>query len=415
MGVGPARSIGGSGAGTPALVEALGQRFQALDHPPALELVLHGRDAGKLALVEAACRARAEGREWLQIGAITSRQQALEGATLVLNQVRVGGLRARSFDESFPRALGLPGEETLGPGGFANACRTLPVALELFRDVARFAPAATTINLTNPASMVQQAAERYVGNRVLSVCDSPVNLVRTMGQQAGAPDAEGQYLGMNHCGWVTSLRHDGADLLPPLLARPEGVPGLGIEPRLVAELGAVPGPYLRYYYHPDRMLAAQQGKPTRAEALLALEAELLASYTRQSMEQPSVLGRRGAVWYDLAVVPTIEALLGDPPRRLIANVRNGGQLPYLPPETVVELTAEVGRDRARPLPPPALPPDARGLLAANAAYECLAVQGIVERSEPLLRRALLANPMVGSYDRAAAVLDAIRAGAPASG
>src|SRR5581483_11718566 len=127
--------LGGSGAGTPALVEALVQRLGGRARPP------------ELALVEAAARARAAGQDWLRIGASSRRQEALEGATLVLNQVRVGGLRARSFDESFPRALGLPGEETLGPGGFANACRTLPVALELLGDVARFAPEATTINL----------------------------------------------------------------------------------------------------------------------------------------------------------------------------------------------------------------------------------------------------------------------------
>src|SRR5581483_11950726 len=267
--------LGGSGAGTPALVEALVQRLGALPRPPALELMLHGRDAEKLALVEAAARARAAGQDWLRIGASSRRQEALEGATLVLNQVRVGGLRARSFDESFPRALGLPGEETLGPGGFANACRTLPVALELLGDVARFAPEATTINLTNPAAMVQQAAERYLGLRVISVCDSPLSLIRALRQVAEAPAGVAEYLGMNHCGWVVSLRRDGEERLPALLERVEEIPGLGIEPRLVRELGAVPGPYLRYYYHPDRMLAAQQGKPTRAEALLALEAELL--------------------------------------------------------------------------------------------------------------------------------------------
>src|SRR5436190_7841005 len=102
--------LGGSGAVTPALVEALVARLGARADALPLELVLHGRDAAKLELVADACRVRAHSHPWLRVAAITSREAALDGATLIVNQIRVGGLRARAFDEAFPRALGLPGE-----------------------------------------------------------------------------------------------------------------------------------------------------------------------------------------------------------------------------------------------------------------------------------------------------------------
>src|SRR5262249_1862643 len=96
-------------------------------------------------------------------------------------------------------------------------------------------------------------------------------------------------------------------------------------------------------------------------------------------------------------------------RRLIANVRNETLLPSLPPEAVVELVAEVSRDGIRPLPPPSLPADARGLLVAHAAYECLTGQGGLEGSEALLLRALVAHPMMPSSDVARRVLDTVLA------
>src|SRR3970282_1285767 len=70
----------------------------------------------------------------------TDLDSAWEGAYFVLNQIRVGGYAARAFDEMFPRELGLPGEETVGPGGFSLTARTIPVVLDDCRAIERRAP-----------------------------------------------------------------------------------------------------------------------------------------------------------------------------------------------------------------------------------------------------------------------------------
>ena len=133
-----------------------------MDRRPPLELVLQGRSAQKLALVAEACRAHLPGAASdIRVTTETSTERALEGAYFVLVQVRVGGLDARVFDETFPRAFGLPGEETMGPGGFADALRTVPAMVPIWDRIAAVSPDAFIINLTNPSGIVTQAATAH--------------------------------------------------------------------------------------------------------------------------------------------------------------------------------------------------------------------------------------------------------------
>jgi hypothetical protein len=87
------------------------------------------------------------------------------------------GLQARSVDESYPREFGIPGEETIGPGGLACADRTIGALRPFWAQVARRARAALVINLTNLADIVQRAARTEVGLRIVTVCDSPLGLL----------------------------------------------------------------------------------------------------------------------------------------------------------------------------------------------------------------------------------------------
>src|SRR6478736_5891504 len=59
------------------------------------------------------------------------RDTAIDGADVVLLQLRVGGQAARFGDETLPPRFGLVGQETVGAGGFAKALRTVPVVLEI--------------------------------------------------------------------------------------------------------------------------------------------------------------------------------------------------------------------------------------------------------------------------------------------
>lgn len=399
--------LGGSASATPELADALGDWPGGVERRPELEVVLNSRSVDRLELVATEMRRRVEGLAGapVTITAEVDRARALEGADIVLNAVRVGGLAARAFDESYPQAHGLPGEETMGPGGFANALRTVPATTRLWSDVGRAAPDALLINLTNPSGIVVSAAERQLGLRIVSVCDSPVVFCDAIAERLGidADKVRSCYLGMNHLGWW--VPEDSAELEATLDLV------TGQERDAIRAQGAIGAPYVRYYVHPARILARQQAAgETRAQQLQRLEAELLAGYADGAAELP----RRGAVWYGKAVLPLVDAWRNGSPRILTLGIRNDARIPGLPDDVVAEGPFRIERPgKVEALEVPALPPLAESMLRAHAAYETMAVAACAPDATRIDRvRALMANPMVPSHDVAAALLGDIVAGSP---
>jgi 6-phospho-beta-glucosidase len=399
--------LGGSGSATPEFADALVDWPGGIERRPPLEIVLHARSGDRLALVATEMRRRLRGASGaeVQVTAETDAQVALRGADVVLNAVRIGGLTARIFDESFPQRHGLPGEETMGPGGLANALRTVPAVRQLWSEVARLAPAALAINLTNPSGIVVAATERASSLPVISVCDSPVVFCERIAERLGQPaeDVRRRYQGMNHMGWWTPS--DTAELEATLdLAS-------GQEAAAVRVQGAVGAPYVRYYVHPARILAAQlEAGETRAQQLQRLEAELLSGYAHGVTELP----RRGAVWYGKAVLPLIDAWINGSPSVLILGLRNDGRIPGLPDEVITEGPVRIPQPgRLEPVATPPLPPLPASMLAQHAAFEALAATATLPGATRDDRvRAMMANPMVRSYDLAVSLVDDIAAGSP---
>lgn len=411
--------IGGSSASTPELIDALTAWPGGSDRRPEMRVVLWGRSTEKLATVLAACRRRlpSDGA-MMEVEATAARPEALRGADVVLIQARVGGLAARVFDETFPHRHGLPGDETMGPGGFANALRTVRGLRPIWDDIASEAPGALVVNLTNPAGIVSAAARRSSGLSVVSVCDSPITLTDTIARDAhtaGAspgPDdrdaARARYSGLNHVGWWVPERR--LDIAPQETdgARDSGDPTVAFE-------GAVANPYVRYYLAPRRELDRQRGSEPRGLALRRLERELLDAYRVAGPDVPGRSPRRGAVWYPLSVVPLIDAWLHGSTALGIAGFSNDGLVAGLPRDLTVEVPFRApGPHRLEPLPPVPLPTLAGAILSAHASYESLALDAILEGGgRDAVVRALWANPMVHDVDLAAALATDILDASPA--
>jgi alpha-galactosidase/6-phospho-beta-glucosidase family protein len=168
---------------------------------------------------------------------------------------------------------------------------------------------------------------------------------------------------------------------------------------------------VRYYVHPERLLASQkEAGETRAQQLQRLEAELLAGYSSRSSELP----RRGAVWYSTAVLPLVDAWFNGSPRILTLGLRNDDRIPSLPDYVVTEGPVRIPAPGVvEPLEAAALPPLPASLLAQHAAFEALTVRACAPgatRDDQIA--ALMSNPMVPSYDVAEGLLADIEAGSP---
>ena len=144
--------VGAGSSYTPEIVEGLVQHRDIL---PASELALMDIDPQRLEVVAGFCRRYLKRLgHALPIVVTSDLRQAIQGASFVLTQIRVGGNAQRALDEKIPLKYGVIGQETTGPGGFFKALRTIPPMLEIARQVEAVAPQAWIINYTNPTGMV---------------------------------------------------------------------------------------------------------------------------------------------------------------------------------------------------------------------------------------------------------------------
>ena len=197
------------------------------------------------------------------------RDAAVDGASAVLLQLRVGGQQARAGDESFPLECGCVGQETTGAGGLAKALRTVPVVLDLAETVRRrAAPDAWIVDFTNPVGIVTRALLQE-GHRAVGLCNVAIGFQRLFaGWLDVAPaDVRLDHVGLNHLTWIRRVEVAGRDVLPEILERHGDALAARLElPRsLLDALGVVPSYYLRYFYAHDEVVRELRASGTRAE------------------------------------------------------------------------------------------------------------------------------------------------------
>jgi 6-phospho-beta-glucosidase len=339
----------------------------------------------------------------------TDRGAALDGAGFVLTQIRVGGQAGRHKDIQLGLRHGLIGQETTGVGGFAKALRTVPVVLDICRDMEARCPDAWLINFTNPSGLVTEAILKHGRKRVIGLCNNPINLKIDVAGYLGVEPGqiELDYIGLNHLSWVRRILVDGNDVLPKILeavtgaGRPANIPEeLDYPPGFLKSLGMIPSSYLRYYYLTKKALAELQAKKkSRAEEVMEVEEELMAVYRDPSTkEKPEALAKRGGANYSRAAFELIRAIHLDLSEIHVVNVQNKDTVACLPPECAIEVACRVGAKGADPLPLDPPEPQIRGLMQQVKAYEELAVEAAVTRSRRAAVLALCAHPLVADVE-----------------
>ncbi|WP_219513190.1 6-phospho-beta-glucosidase [Nonomuraea ceibae] len=389
--------VGGGSTYTPELVDGFAR---LRDELPLTELVLVDPAAERLELVAGMARRmlRAAGHP-ATVTATGDVREGVAGAAVVLLQLRVGGQAARASDETLPLQCGCVGQETTGAGGLAKALRTVPVVLDLARQIRAHAPEAWIVDFTNPVGIVTRALLDD-GHRAIGLCNVAIGFQRRFAAMLGVEPSRVAlgHAGLNHLTWVRAVWLDGEDVLPDLLRErgQEIAADVGLPRALLSRLGAVPSYYLRYYYAHDLVVAEQRAEPPRAAQVAAMEQELLQLYADPSVDaKPELLARRGGAFYSEAAVALIASLLGDRGDTQVVNVRNGGTLPFLPDDAVIEVPARITASGAEPLPVAPLEPLYAGLVAHVSAYETLALGAALRGGRDRVTDALLAHPLVG--------------------
>jgi 6-phospho-beta-glucosidase len=404
--------VGGGSTYTPELIDGFARLRASL---PVAEISLVDPDEGRLALVAGMsqrmlARAGHPGR----VVATTDLVAGVADADGVLVQLRVGGQAARRADETWPHQVDCIGQETTGPGGLAKALRTVPMVLGIADVVRAHAkPDAWIIDFANPVGIVTRAL-LDAGHRAVGLCNVAIGFQRRFAAQFGVEPERVRlgHVGLNHLTWERCVSVDGRDMLPELLGdRLEDIAEkVHLAPELLVQLEAIPSYYLRYYYEHDEVLAEQRREPARAEAVQAIESELLDIYADPTQDQkPAALEGRGGAFYSEAAIELLAAMHAGRAQPQVVNLRNDGALDFLPDDHVIEVPASFrdGRFVAEPVQP--LPDDIRGLVAAVAGYERLALDAAVSGGRERVLRAMRAHPLVLQHDRAERLTDLLLA------
>ena len=407
--------VGGGSAYVPGLVAALLHHDRALTLTQVRLYDVHHEN------LEIVCRlarrmAQAAGASF-EISAHTELVDALRDTDVVLNTSRPGGLECRRIDETLPLELGVPGQETVGPGGFFFALRSVPAALELAQILERAAPHAILLNYTNPTNIVTQAISERSRLSVIGLCDQSDEDLHTLCRALGAsPIYDFAAIGLNHAVWYRDVKIAGSALPSDRLATLEPPHDLRGEYRLRFELarelakghaGSWPSSYLPYYYWPDRFVALLKGEPPRADAIAKSLPGYFAHFREEAEKpRPELRHHRGSDGFGDLAVRVLRALARPIATSIVLNVPNfASAAADFHSSTVVETASYVSSAGIIRSAAPPLPEDQRSLLLRLERYQRAAADAALSADPQVIVDALAENPLVPSKQVAEQMLE----------
>ena len=410
--------IGGGSTYTPELVSGF---LTQSEHLPLKELWLMDIDPERLEIVGGFARRMVKAKgEPFRVVLSTHQRESISGASYVITQLRVGMMPARRSDEYLGKRHHLIGQETTGVGGMAKALRTIPVILNVAKDIRETAPQALLANFTNPAGLVTEALSRHAPDvQAVGVCNVGITtkmeilegLEKLLGSTINPDQAILNTLGLNHLTWHRGFTVDGEELWPQIMnaylesARRDPEPEWDI--RTLETLNMIPNYYLQYFYYTDHKLKTQdKWPPSRAEEVMEIEKDLLRQYADpQLTEPPTDLMKRGGAFYSTLATQLIDSHYNDLGQVHVVNLPNRGAVSEYPTDWVLELPSRVDRTGLHPLPADPLPAVCFGLITQVKMYELLTVEAAVHGDRSAAYQALLAHPLGPKADQVQAVLD----------
>ena len=408
-------TIGGGSSYTPELVEGLIKRY---DEMPVSDYWLVDIEEGKekLEIVGALAKRMVEKAGVpMNIHLTLDRREALKDADFVTTQLRVGLLKARVKDERIPLSHGFLGQETNGAGGLFKALRTVPVILDIAKDMSELCPNAWLINFTNPAGIVTESLLRYgVHKKVIGVCNVPIGMEFSFADLLGVERERitVDFAGLNHMVYAQRIYLDKEDVTEKVLnlltakdtksQTMANIKAIDWDVATIKAFKLVPCPYHRYYYKRNEMLQSEleefkEGK-TRAEVVMEVEKRLFELYKNVDLkEKPEELSKRGGAHYSDVACNVINGIYNDKNTVIAVNTKNNGTLKQFSDDSAVEISCYIGKNGPVPVETLTdLPIFAQGLVGQIKSFERLAAEAAYTGDYNTALLAMVTNPLVAS-------------------
>lgn len=416
-------TIGGGSSYTPELVEGFIRRYNEL---PVKELWLVDIEEGKekLEIVSALARRMIKKAGVpLEIHTTLNRREALPGADFVTTQIRVGLLDARIKDERIPLSHGCIGQETNGAGGMFKALRTVPVILDIDKDIEELCPEAWLINFANPSGIVSEAVLRYgrKNKKVVGLCNVPIGMEMAVAKNFGVDHSRVRidFAGLNHMVFGLNVYIDGNNITEKVVNRmaagkftgnPKNIQNVPWVSEFVKGLGIIPCGYHRYYFLTKEMLKKELEEfskgETRAEVVKRLEKDLFTLYKDPNLEiKPPQLEKRGGAYYSDAACRLISSIYNDKRDIQPVNTRNNGAIEGIPADSAVEVSSIITKNGPKPIVVGELPVPVNGLIQQIKSFERTVIEAAITGDYNTALVAMTINPLIPSQTIGKVILD----------
>jgi len=351
-----------------------------------------------------------------KVTATLDRAEALRDADVVLVTILAGSTDVWRYDIEIPKQYGVDINigDTRGPSGIFRALRTIPVMLDIARDMEHYCPNATMLNYTNPMAMLCRALQRQSFIRLTGLCHSVQGTAMMLADWIGAPYKEITYTcaGLNHMAWYLKYDWNGKDAYPfirkAVIERPE----IYNEEIVRNEM----------FLHLDYYVTESSGHNSEYNAWFRKRRDLIEKYCihgtgwnpgefayilKEYQNAERTWKDEARQWF-AAQTPIelergeeyaafiINALMGGDPFQFNGNVPNTSLVTNLPEGACVEVPVWVSRKGFEPVHVGALPPQCATLTNLTAQIEEMAVEGALTGDPRLVFQAIAYDPLTSA-------------------
>ena len=407
------------GAGSVVFARRLLQDAVCVPELKDATVALMDIDADRLGLISAFARKLStDSRANWRVESTEDRRLALDGADYVLTTIRVGD--SVEVDYGIPAKYGVDQAvgDTIGPGGVFKGLRTVPILLDIARDMEALCPDAWLLQYTNPMAIACWGITDATKIKTVGLCHSVQHTTEQLAGYIGAPreSVTGWVAGINHMAWFLRFERDKRDAYPELWRALENPATYEQDPvrfevmrhfgYFVTESNRHMSEYTPYFrkndalmkrFGLDKIRQALKRRADRDDAHFAqLKAEAASTEPLKATRSNEYASR------------IIEAMETGRPAVINGNVPNDGLIDNLPQGCCVETPCMVDSVGLHPMAVGALPPQLAALDRSNIAVQELAVRAILDGSREAAKHAVMVDPLTSAQlplDKISAMFD----------
>ena len=370
-----------------------------------------------------------------RIEATLDRRESLTGADFAISMFQVGGYKPGTVtDFEIPKKYGLRQTiaDTLGIGGIMRGLRTIPVFLDIARDMEELCPDVTFLQYVNPMAMNCWALNRATGIKTVGLCHSVQGTAEQLADDIGVPIAEINYTcaGINHMAFYLKFERDGQDLYPRI--------------RQVLDEGRVPdwnrvryeifnrvgyfvtessehfSEYVPWFIKRDRPDLIEEFNVPLDEYIRRCEVQITGwDFMRRKLENPEVdIKEEFVAGMAKAGVPKdrlpdaleefehineversheygsliVHSIVTGQPRVIYGNVANNGLIANLPQGCCVEVPCLVDKNGVQPTQIGTLPPHLAAMMRTNVNVQEMVVEAALTGNREYIYYAAMLDP-----------------------